>query len=65
MDGQIQVPVEAYLQQMRGEIELAMRQVIGAVNAAADGHWINGSEIKVRDVMAEFRLKVGRGKQNA
>ena len=57
MDRQIQVPVEAYLQQMRGEFEQAMRQVVEVVNKAPDGHWINASEVKVRDVMAEFRLK--------
>ena len=57
MDGQNQVPVEAYFQQMRGEVEQAMRQVIGAVNEAADGRWINGSEVAVRDVMAAFREK--------
>ena len=57
MDRQIQVPVAAYVEQMRGEFEQAMNQVIEAVNQAADGQWINGSEIKVRDVMAEFRQK--------
>jgi len=55
MDRQVQVPVDAYLQQMRGAFEQAMRQVVDAVNQAPDGQWINASEVKVRDVMAAFR----------
>ena len=57
MDRQTQVPVEQYLQRMRVEFEQTMRRVIEAVNAAPDGRWINGSEVEVRDVMAEFRRK--------
>jgi hypothetical protein len=57
MDRQTQVPVEQYLKQMRVEFEQAMRRVIEAVNAAPDGRWINGSEVEVRDVMADFRRK--------
>jgi hypothetical protein len=57
MDRQTQVPVQQYLQRMQAEVDRAMRQVIEAVNAAPDGRWINGSELAVRDVMAEFRRK--------
>jgi hypothetical protein len=57
MDRQVCLSVEQFIQQMRGPFEEAMRQVADAVNRAPDGRWINGSEVQVRDVMAEFRRK--------
>lgn len=57
MDRHVEVPVEQFLQQMQADFEEAMRQVAQAVNQAPDGHWINASEIPVREVMAEFRRK--------
>jgi len=57
MDRQTQVPVEQYRQRMQEEVDRVMQQVMEAVNAAPDGRWINGSEVQVRDVMAEFRRK--------
>jgi hypothetical protein len=57
MDRQVQLPVEQFIEQMRGEFEQAMRQVAGAVNQAPDGQWINGSEVQVLEVMSEFRRK--------
>jgi len=57
MDRQVCLSVEQFIQQMRGPFEQAMRQVADAVTQAPDGLWINGSEVQVRDVMAEFRRK--------
>src|SRR3982750_1796919 len=39
------------------ESRRTMEQVADAVNDAPDGNVINGSEVRVRDVMAEFRRK--------
>jgi hypothetical protein len=54
---QVQLPVEQFIGCMQIEFEQAMRQVADAVNAAPDGHWINGSEVAVLEVMSEFRRK--------
>ena len=56
MDGRAQVDVEAYLREMHEEMERTLRRVVRAVNAAADGAWVNGSEMEVRDVMGDLRL---------
>jgi hypothetical protein len=57
MDRQYCLPVDQYIQRMRGEFEKAMRQVANAVNQAPDGRWINASEVEVLEVMTEFRRK--------
>jgi hypothetical protein len=58
MDRQpVQLPVEQFLERMRGEFEQAMREVADAVNRAPDGQWINGSEVQVLETMTEFRRK--------
>ena len=58
MDRQaVQLPVEQFLEQMRGEFERTMREVADAVNRAPDGQWINGSEVQVLETMTEFRRK--------
>lgn len=57
MDGQVQITAEAFIAQMRGEFEQAMRRVADAVNQAPDGRWINGSEVQVLEIMTEFRRK--------
>ena len=57
MDRQVQFSVEQFIQRMHGEFEQAMRRVADAVNQAPDGHWINGSEVQVLEVMSEFRRK--------
>ena len=58
MDRQaVQLPVEQFLEQMRGEFERTMREVADAVNRAPDGQWINGSEVQVLEAMTEFRRK--------
>jgi hypothetical protein len=42
---------------MRADFEQTMRRVADAVNDAPDGHLIDGSEERVRDLMAEFRQR--------
>jgi hypothetical protein len=39
-------------------VERVLGQVADAVNDAPDGHVINGSEMRVRDLMAELRARV-------
>jgi len=60
MDGQVssgaaKVLAEAFVQRMQQRMEQAVREVAEAVNHAPDGAWINGSEMKVRDVFADLR----------
>ena len=47
--------VDAYVRQMWEKMEEKLRRVGEAVNAAADGAWINGSEGKVRDLFGDLR----------
>jgi hypothetical protein len=42
---------------MREDFERTMRQVADAVNEAPDGHLIDGSEERVRELFAEFRQR--------
>lgn len=55
MDRLLQMDKEQYIREMRVEMERIMGQVADAVNGAADGNVINGSEVQVRDLMAELR----------
>lgn len=55
MDGRAQVDVEAYVREMREQMESTLRGVMTAVNAAPDGAWVNDSEMQVRDLMGDFR----------
>ena len=48
---------EAYLREMQAEVRRALEQVADAVNGAADGQVINGSEVAVRDAMVELQRK--------
>lgn len=50
-----QLDVEAYVRQMREQVEAQLRRVAQAVNAAPDGAWINASEMEVRDLFADLR----------
>ena len=52
------VSPEAFAEAMRGETEQMLREVMGAVNDAPDGAWVEGSEMRVRDVMGEYRRRV-------
>lgn len=45
----------ALLDQLRGHFEQLCQDVTNAVNAAPAGQVINGSEEKVRDLLAAFR----------
>jgi hypothetical protein len=56
--GAARVSPESFVAEMRQETEEMLRQVMGAVNEAPDGAWINASEEKVRDVLAEYRRRV-------
>lgn len=49
---------EAFVAAMRQETEQMLREVMGAVNDAPDGAWINGSERQVRDLLGEYRRRV-------
>jgi hypothetical protein len=49
------VPREEYVAQMKAEMEAYLASVMEAVNEAADGEWVAGSEEQVRDLSAEFR----------
>jgi hypothetical protein len=53
--GKMKVPAQAFAHRMQQRIDQAMREVVEAVNNAPDGAWINGSEMKVRDVFADLR----------
>ena len=46
---------DEFIRQMRQEADRVWGEVADAVNNAADGNVINGSEIQVRDLMAELR----------
>ena len=46
---------EAYIQAMRQRVEELLGKVADAVNAAAPGQIITGSEEKVRDLFADLR----------
>jgi hypothetical protein len=48
---------KVYLREMQAEVRRALEQVADAVNSAADGYVINGSEVAVRDAMMELQRK--------
>jgi hypothetical protein len=45
------------VRRMREDFERTMREVADAVNDAPDGHLIDGSEERVRDLLGEFRRR--------
>ena len=49
---------ESFTNRMQAEFLRVMKEVADAVNAAPTGNVISGSEMQVRDLMAEFRRKV-------
>jgi hypothetical protein len=51
------VAPEGLVAAMQLETEQYLRSVMQAVNNAADGEWIAGSEEEVRNLSAEFRKK--------
>lgn len=48
---------EELVRRMRQDFEQTMRQVADAVNDTPDGHLIDGSEERVRDLLGEFRRR--------
>ena len=54
----VKVTPEAFRQAMRQATEQMLEAVMTAVNDAPDGAWINASEMKVRDVLGEYRRLV-------
>lgn len=58
MDRLLTMDADALAARMQGEFVRIMKEVADAVNAAPSGNVISGSEMQVRDVMAEFRRRV-------
>ena len=58
MDRLLTMDQEQFIARMQAEIRHSMEQVAAAVNGAADGNVISGSEMRVRDVMVELQRKV-------
>jgi hypothetical protein len=54
MDRLAKITKDGLVQRMRAEFEKTMAQVVEAVNDAPDGHLIDGSEERCRDVLGEF-----------
>jgi hypothetical protein len=52
------VSVDAFREALQGRFAELTREVAKAVNDAKDGAWIDGSEVQVRDLLAEFRRVV-------
>jgi hypothetical protein len=57
MDRLLTMDSDAFATRMQAEFQQVMKQVADAVNAAPTGNVISGSEMQVRDLMAEFRRK--------
>lgn len=57
MDRLLAMDADAFATRMQADFQRVMKQVADAVNAAPTGNVISGSEMQVRDLMAEFRRK--------
>ena len=57
MDGLAKIDRDELVRRMRADFEQTMREVADAVNDAPDGHLIDGSEERVRDVLTAFRAR--------
>ena len=57
MDRLLTMDKEQYIAEMQAEVRRVLGQVADAVNNAPTGNVINGSEIAVRDAMAELRQR--------
>lgn len=57
MDGVIKLDPSELIRRMREDFEKTMLQVADAVNDAPDGHLIDGSEERVRDLLGDFRRR--------
>ena len=57
MDGLSKLNRDELVCRMRADFERTLLEVADAVNAAPDGHLIDGSEEQVRDLLGEFRRR--------
>ena len=57
MDRLLTMDQEQYVSRMQVECRRIMEQIAQTVNAAPTGNVISGSEMRVRDLMAELRCK--------
>jgi hypothetical protein len=58
MDRLLTMDQEQFIARMQAEVRRTLEQVAAAVNEAPTGNVISGSEMQVRDLMAELRRKV-------
>ena len=58
MDRLLTMDAEAFANRMQAEFLRVMKEMADAVNAAPTGNVISGSEMQVRDLLAEFRRQV-------
>jgi hypothetical protein len=57
MDRLLTMDKQEYVSRMQAECRQVMEQIAEVVNAAPTGNVISGSEMQVRDLMAELRCK--------
>ena len=57
MDRLLTMDSQAFISRMQEEVRQTLEGIAAAVNEAPDGNVINGSEMGVRDLIAEFRRK--------
>ena len=57
MERLLTMDTQEYVSRMQSECRQIMEQIADVVNAAPTGNVISGSEMQVRDLMAEFRRK--------
>jgi hypothetical protein len=55
MDRLLRMDKDEYVAKMQAEVRRVLEGVADAVNDAATGNVISGSEMQVRDLMGEFR----------
>ena len=58
MDRLVKMDKQQFVCRMQTEVRRILEQVADAVNDAPPGHLISGSEVPVRDLMAELRQTV-------
>ncbi|MGQ9925171.1 MAG: hypothetical protein ACUVSM_14755 [Armatimonadota bacterium] len=58
MDRLLTMDAERFVAEMEAEVRRTLRQVADAVNNAPTGNVISGSEVAVRDAMAQLRRRV-------
>jgi hypothetical protein len=57
MDGLTRIDRDELVRRMGEDFERTMREVADAVNDAPEGHLIDGSEERVRDLLGDFRRR--------